>query len=136
MPRHKSYRSEVSTIWVAIEASPSIGSRTAYFFVFQNYSTRLKMDHQIDCSICLDTIENTRYGWLINCTHLFCYGCIAKYRSVSKDLRCPLCRIKSMILIPSRVYPTYEEKERLINVLLKKLEILEIILVFIVLFVL
>ena len=63
------------------------------------------------CGICMDNVreKSGRFGLLENCPHAFCLKCIREWRSnASGDFertnvrRCPLCRVTSYIIVPSR----------------------------------
>jgi hypothetical protein len=75
-----------------------------------------------ECGICLSTPENGVYGVLNNCNCMFCCDCIKNWRKEgltyeeSTQVRlCPLCRVVSHYIIPSRIVPTQEQKLKLIN---------------------
>lgn len=78
------------------------------------------------CGICFETVAekesfDRRYGILNRCNHVFCLGCIRKWRQArSFENRvvksCPSCRVPSEFVCPSSYWvETKEDKERLIN---------------------
>ena len=80
-----------------------------------------------DCSICLDKIKakNELFGFLPNCSHIFCLKCIRTWREKGKETNgklCPICRTLSYYVISSRkLFETPEEKEKIHKEYLEKL---------------
>eukprot|EP01120_Amphizonella_sp_Union-15-10_P007905 TRINITY_DN2735_c0_g1_i1.p1 TRINITY_DN2735_c0_g1~~TRINITY_DN2735_c0_g1_i1.p1 ORF type:complete len:266 (+),score=42.30 TRINITY_DN2735_c0_g1_i1:57-854(+) len=72
------------------------------------------------CGVCFERIgQNFRklYGLLRSCDHIFCLDCIRSWRSSDNDSRtthtCPFCRVQSHFVIPSVVYATGEQKDKI-----------------------
>lgn len=65
----------------------------------------------MECGICLEPILKMKanFGILENCKHSFCLPCIQKWRKKTDDFdsevnqACPVCRVKSDVVIPSTV---------------------------------
>lgn len=78
------------------------------------------------CGICMDVVmekeppTERRFGILEKCNHVFCLGCIRKWRSTrqfeTKTVRaCPECRVPSDFVTPSSFWVDMgEEKDKLI----------------------
>ncbi|KAG0148723.1 hypothetical protein CROQUDRAFT_669767 [Cronartium quercuum f. sp. fusiforme G11] len=77
------------------------------------------------CGICLE-LPTTYYGLLSACSHIFCMPCIRNWRTTkgkSSDQialgmlrRCPLCRVESAYLVPSRTFhPEGPEKDEIVK---------------------
>lgn len=87
-------------------------------------------DEKEKCGICIETMENKRFGLLVGCDHLFCMECIGSWRneaanadtqeSISSKRSCPLCREHSDFVVPSYFYVKGEEKKKFIERYLMK----------------
>lgn len=82
---------------------------------FLNYLSQLehKKRHEI-CIICYSVPEY--FGLLENCSHLFCFTCIKKWRSNGRkiNLNCPLCRKPSKTIIKNLNILTLPYKQKII----------------------
>ena len=68
----------------------------------------------LDCSICLDVIENTDIVRILPCKHVFHRVCIRKWVDNSIDnydcYKCPNCRY--LIYVPPTILKKRKEKRR------------------------
>ncbi|KAL1925603.1 uncharacterized protein VTP21DRAFT_486 [Calcarisporiella thermophila] len=75
--------------------------------------TRSSGDHT--CAICLEV--PVTFGLLPECDHIFCLTCIREWRKKtdvgSQCKSCPLCRTVSNFIIPSSVYATGAQKNKI-----------------------
>merc|ERR1712002_365861 len=79
------------------------------------------------CGICMEIVidksplSEARFGILSHCNHVFCVGCIRKWRAEknfeSTIIRaCPECRVKSDFIVPSQYwYEDEDDKKRLME---------------------
>jgi hypothetical protein len=72
-----------------IEKEPSDELEEVLKCHLENY-TQQKFD--CSCSICQNTDECIYFVKLINCCHIFHYGCISKWIKQNRDALCPLCK--------------------------------------------
>lgn len=79
--------------------------------------TRVEQSRYETCGICLEAPaeKGSQFGLLESCAHVFCLECIRSWRAnggvgagLDKDIirACPVCRINSYLIIPSRFVPT------------------------------
>lgn len=72
-----------------------------------------------ECGICMDPAPNALYGLMSHCDCKFCLNCIRKWRNVAKSADqvrlCPLCRVASSCVIPSKEYLEGELKRELVE---------------------
>lgn len=75
-----------------------------------------------ECGICMSPPANGVFGIASNCNCVFCMDCIRSWRKEglsfehSEQVRmCPLCRVPSYYIVPSRVVPTPVQKEILLK---------------------
>lgn len=85
------------------------------------------------CGICMEVVwekqpvSAQRFGVLSDCSHVFCLGCIRKWRAEDQYecevvRACPECRVKSDFIIPSKFWvETKEDKIRLVDIYKKAL---------------
>jgi len=79
-------------------------------------------DSETMCGICHEDINNTnkRYGLLQNCDHVYCLDCIKMHRSgkmntsisLTNRLKCPICRVHSRFVLPSKYNLKGEQKKK------------------------
>ena len=66
-----------------------------------------------DCRICLDSIEERRYGILEQCDHKYCEPCIRTLvqENLNQPINCPTCRIRfNKVIFRSRFISSGPEK--------------------------
>ena len=87
-----------------------------------SHPKKTKIPRQLkECSICLEKInggKKAKFGLLSECSHVFCYLCITKWRKTyRRDLskRCPVCRRPSDIVVPSKQYLIGDKKTKRIQ---------------------
>jgi hypothetical protein len=82
--------------------------------------SRVEQSRNETCGICLEAPaeKGSQFGLLENCAHVFCLECIRSWRAnggvssgLDKDIvrACPVCRLNSYLIIPSRFVPTTED---------------------------
>ena len=76
----------------------------------------------IECGICMSLPQNRVFGLLNNCSCVFCLDCIKNWRKEGLTFEdatqvrlCPLCRVVSYYVIPSRIVPTIEQKSKVVQ---------------------
>jgi len=72
-----------------------------------------------ECGICMDPAPYALYGLMSHCDCKFCLNCIRKWRNVAKSpdqvRLCPLCRVGSSCVIPSKEHLEGELKRELVE---------------------
>ena len=82
--------------------------------------TRVEQSRFETCGICLEAPadKGSQFGLLESCAHVFCLECIRSWRAnggvsagLDKDIvrACPVCRVNSYLIIPSRFVPTTDD---------------------------
>ena len=82
--------------------------------------SRVEQSRFETCGICLEAPadKGSQFGLLESCAHVFCLECIRSWRAnggvsagLDKDIvrACPVCRINSYLIIPSRFVPTTDD---------------------------
>lgn len=82
--------------------------------------SRVEQSRYETCGICLEAPadKGSQFGLLESCSHVFCLECIRSWRAnggVSGGLHkeivraCPVCRVNSYLIIPSRFVPTTDD---------------------------
>ena len=74
-------------------------------------------NNNYECGICYEKVT-TSFG-LLNCKCIFCVKCIRSWRSKGREYQdketvrlCPLCRIETLIVLPSKVYISDTESKK------------------------
>ncbi|ETM36417.1 hypothetical protein, variant [Phytophthora nicotianae] len=90
------------------------------FFVLAS-ATREDNQQDFTCGICFDDIvQSGKHFGLLHCDHCFCLDCLRSWRQ-SKDMEleviraCPACRLPSDFIVPSLIFVTGEEKQKVIE---------------------
>jgi len=80
----------------------------------------------LDCDICVEEVlanpdpKLRRFALLSNCDHVFCTGCIQRWRK-SNDAKtsmvreCPICRVTSYFFVPSRFHAKGADRLRILE---------------------
>ncbi len=82
--------------------------------------SRVEQSRYETCGICLEAPaeKGSQFGLLESCAHVFCLECIRSWRAnggvsvgLDKDIvrACPVCRLNSYLIIPSRFVPTTDD---------------------------
>lgn len=82
--------------------------------------SRVEQSRFETCGICLEAPadKGSQFGLLESCAHVFCLECIRSWRAnggvsagLDKDIvrACPVCRLNSYLIIPSRFVPTTDD---------------------------
>ncbi|ETM36384.1 hypothetical protein F442_17420 [Phytophthora nicotianae P10297] len=111
----------------AVAASARSAPRVGRFPVSNNSdvhaASATREDNQQDftCGICFDDIvQSGKHFGLLHCDHCFCLDCLRSWRQ-SKDMEleviraCPACRLPSDFIVPSLIFVTGEEKQKVIE---------------------
>jgi len=77
----------------------------------QRYQAELNASGDVECGICYEkpVALGRKFGLLQNCDHAFCLECIREWRGNTEDFgtavrQCPLCRVESYVVIPSKTF--------------------------------
>ena len=67
-----------------------------------------------ECVICLDTPISAKAYCFVNCGHAFHRKCIKKWFELSKQNRCPLCKVGSEIVtvVRKKKQPAPEKRRK------------------------
>lgn len=98
--------------------------RTQHLKACPGLKTELQEIHaRYDCSICKEEIytKKRKFGMLPYCNHVFCKDCICSWRqsqtpqldTISKKsrLKCPVCRVTGLFVIPTDWWPSTPEQK-------------------------
>lgn len=60
---------------------------------YKNLETKLKSKEELNCPICYLPMDETVQIVMTKCGHLFCQECILQFRNITKNDKCPTCRV-------------------------------------------
>lgn len=91
--------------------------------VTDNQESHLFTSANKECGICITPAENVLYGLLSHCNCKFCLECIRGWRkeginvshSSEQVRKCPLCRIESHFVVPSKEFLVGDAKKSFID---------------------